>query len=220
MCCTLLLAGTAQGGSDIYAQEFNISLTTSQPDSLVSENLFVPGFDPALGTLTGVAVIVDVNIDGRWGVENLIEKEHVATVGGSARVDVRAVNRELMNSTASHTKSAKFSPFDGIQDCRGRSAANGPLALDMTEVVKFDASPFWIKTLDPNGAPLTVNMVGSLTQESYMDGCIRADAKVSIQVLYYYDDGIKSVRFEDDPSAPEAPEPIHARRENRDSSFD
>lgn len=221
MCCALILAGTAQADDQVTSQEFSVSLEADKPGSPVSEELFVTAFDPALGTLTGVSVQIDAGVAGSWGVENLAEKERIAVVGGGARLGLFVgSNRKLMSLAASDFESGAMTGFDGTEDWRGSSAEHGKFSADELQVHKFDPTPGWIKAPTPNGVPLTLELLVGLSHESQMSGCIRAESKVTIRVEYSYDDGQKSPQLDDVRAEAHTPEPIHARRVDRERSDD
>lgn len=219
MCCASILAGTAQADEQVTSQEYSVSLEADKPGSTVSEDLFVTAFDPALGSLTGVAVLIDAGVAGSWGVENLAEKERIAVVGGGARLGLLAgSNRKLMSLAATDFESGAMTAFDGTEDWRGSSAENGKFSADQLRILKFDPTPGWIKAPTPDGVPLTLELLVGLAHESQMSGCIRAEAKVTIRVEYFYDDGLKSPQLDDVRAEAHLPEPIHARRVDRERS--
>jgi len=217
LCCALLLAGSASAGEQISSHELTSSLDVNKPGSRASEVLFVPGFDPALGTLTGVAVEVEVGMDGTWAVENMTDKERVEAVGGGSRFSVFlgpiGSKRKLMSSTAGSQGVSNFAPFDGVFDCRGSSSAHNSFTGQKSQTIKFEPNSFWVKTDNPNGASLTLSLLGQLLPQEGMSGCIQTDAKATIRINYHYDDGAKGELIEGGLLTSSTPGPIHAWRE-------
>ena len=221
LCCALLLAGSANAAEQISSHEFVSSLSTNKPGAQASEVLLVPGFDPALGTLSGVSVEVEVGMDGTWALENLSAKERIEAVGGGSRFSVfigpNGSKRNLMSATAGSQAVSNFAPFDGVSDCRGSSSVHNSFAGQKSQTVKFEPNDFWVKTANPSGAPLTLSLLGLISPQANMSGCIQAGVKATIRVNYHYDDGAKGELIERDPLTSGTPEPIHAWREERES---
>jgi hypothetical protein len=221
LCCALFLAGSAYAEQQISSHEFTSALTSEKPGSPSSEVLLVPGFDPALGTLTGVSIQVEIGMDGTWAVENLDNKERIEMVGGGARVSLFAgpngSKRKLTGATSGNQAVLNFANFDGVADCRGSSANQSPFSSQTSKLVKLEPNDFWVKTSNPNGAPLSVSLLSQFVHPVDMIGCIQADAKIAIRVDYHYDDGSKGFQVGQGPLTSRTPEPIHAWREERES---
>lgn len=219
MCCALLLAGSAQAGEQFQTQEFTTELAVDKADALVTQDLFATPFNPALGSLKSISITVELGVEGRFGVENLAEKERSIPIGCEARVAVFvAANREVAGCTAAHQSEANLKGFDGVLDWRGKSAIHHKLSGDQISTVVLNPHPYWLSTTKPQGAALRVQMIGLMRNKPLTEGCMQVGAKATIRVSYQYDDLNSANRFErgaDDVFRAEAP--VHAWREDSES---
>ena len=117
----LLASVTAAGSSSALTQSFSYTVDPTRP--LWSQDLYVPQFDPAFGTLTGVSIAVDASIAGSQYVEN--QNPHPTQIGpyelgnGASVVLLGPGQWQAGAGPTWYAPPTLLAAFDGVRDFAG-----------------------------------------------------------------------------------------------------
>ena len=122
-----LIGSLALAGQTTVSDSIPLQLTNW------NENLTIPQFNPALGTLDSISIRFEVNIEGRIGVENTSPVPEVlqATLGSEMRLFAPdLVTQLLFLEPSSPFPNINLTEYDGNTDFGGTSGFTTPLLTD------------------------------------------------------------------------------------------
>jgi hypothetical protein len=138
-----LLGSLALAGQTTVQDSIPLQTTNWQ------EDLTIPQFDPALGTLDSVSIRFETNIEGSIGVENTSPNSQLlsATLQATIRLFAPDQVTELLTSSPSNQiPDIALAPFDGTVDFAGPSGFTSPQLTD-AEVGNLSVPPRGTLTL-------------------------------------------------------------------------
>ncbi len=133
-----LLTTPAPAAEDTQVHQVVLPVrTTSWTDSVT-----VPRFDPALGELRAVDVLVEAGLEGTIALENLTASPATLEASLAATVTVaRPAGTLIASATPTVTQSDDLAAFDGALDHAGASGATHAITGDEDASVELAAAP-------------------------------------------------------------------------------
>jgi len=110
------------GSRSVISFSGSFNLVSSSPDEVVA----LPRFDPALGTLTGIEIEVNAQIDVVTSLENLGRSASVLRVTQENSIRVTGPGDAIIANAPPQTFTAALGPHDGVVDFSGSSGIRFP----------------------------------------------------------------------------------------------
>ncbi len=160
-----------------------------------STTLRMTRFDPALGSLREVHILLSASVDGTYAVENLAAGPAAASVELSALLTVKRPDGTVLVSTQPAADApVALAAFDGVLDFAGPSGATGYLLANTGGIRTTLVGPSDLALFrGPAGAPgmidLPVTAVGtsSVAGGTQIVQSLATSATAGLRICYLYD---------------------------------
>lgn len=143
------------GNSSVISFSGSFNLISSSPDEVVA----LPRFDPALGTLKGIEIEVNAQVDVVASLENLSRSASVLRVTQENSIRVTGPGEAIIADAPPQAFTAALGPHDGAVDFSGSSGIRFPKrsssvskVVSLPEASEVPAEPVTTATGDPGTA--------------------------------------------------------------------
>ncbi len=174
-----------------HTQEVDATFAPGRTNS--SQTQSVAQFDPSLGTLKSVEIVLDGTLTSHLRVEN--DDSAAATISGSVNgtLSVQAGGLTPVQAMAANSDSATLAAWDGADDFAGASGRDfGSHTANPTKDVTFDAQSNDLSAFLGTGTVSlneSAQATSSVTGAGNLLAALGTQAGAQVRVIYHYETG-------------------------------